>query len=274
MITGRINFLAQRNEPNPLEVTYWVDLGADPNGGVIKCYDGKKWNNITGGDSSVANDIASLYASVASLQLTKLNKREYESFVEECNDAHNTLNSTKANKSTTLSGYGVPIGNYLSQFFANLYLSYFDHWAKEEKHLQYYFRYADDIIVLHKDKQFLRDLFKDMKLQIEALKLQFKDNYQIFRIEDRSISFVGYKIYHDYVLIRKNIKHRMCRNSARLCKRNVSFKYYRRKMCSHIGWLKHCNGINLLKKILRYRELLVYARNDKKRGTNRKHKRF
>lgn len=169
---------------------------------------------------------------------------------------------------------GVPIGNYLSQFFANLYLSYFDHWAKEEKHLQYYFRYADDIIVLHKDKQFLRDLFKDMKLQIEALKLQFKDNYQIFRIEDRSISFVGYKIYHDYVLIRKNIKHRMCRNSARLCKRNVSFKYYRRKMCSHIGWLKHCNGINLLKKILRYRELLVYARNDKKRGTNRKHKRF
>lgn len=107
MITGRINFLAQRNEPNPLEVTYWVDLGADPNGGVIKCYDGKKWNNITGEDSSVANDIASLYASVASLQLTKLNKSEYESFVEECNDAHNTLNSTKANKSTTLSGYGI-----------------------------------------------------------------------------------------------------------------------------------------------------------------------
>ena len=31
-------------------------------------------------------------------------------------------------------------------------------------------------------------------------------------------------------------------------------------MCSHIGWLKHCNGINLLKKILRYKELLVYAR--------------
>lgn len=35
---------------------------------------------------------------------------------------------------------------------------------------------------------------------------------------------------------------------------------YKRQMCSHIGWLKHCNGINLLKKILRYKELLVYAR--------------
>lgn len=30
------------------------------------------------------------------------------------------------------SADGVPIGNYLSQFFANLYLAYFDHWVKEE----------------------------------------------------------------------------------------------------------------------------------------------
>ena len=26
---------------------------------------------------------------------------------------------------------GVPIGNYLSQYFANLFLAYFDHWIKE-----------------------------------------------------------------------------------------------------------------------------------------------
>lgn len=29
------------------------------------------------------------------------------------------------------SASGVPIGNYLSQFFANLYLTYFDHWLLE-----------------------------------------------------------------------------------------------------------------------------------------------
>ena len=28
---------------------------------------------------------------------------------------------------------GVPIGNYLSQYFANLFLAYFDHWLKEER---------------------------------------------------------------------------------------------------------------------------------------------
>ena len=43
-------------------------------------------------------------------------------------------------------------------------------------------------------------------------------------------------------------------------KKNITMENYKQEMCSHIGWLKHCNGINLLKKILRYKELLVYAR--------------
>lgn len=66
---------------------------------------------------------------------------------------------------------------------------------------------------------------------------------------------------HDYTLVRKNIKRSMCRKAARLGrKKNITVEDYKQEMCSHIGWLKHCNGINLLKKILRYKELLVYAR--------------
>jgi hypothetical protein len=43
---------------------------------------------------------------------------------------------------------GVPIGNYLSQYFANFYLAYFDHWLKEEKKVRYVIRYMDDIVCL------------------------------------------------------------------------------------------------------------------------------
>lgn len=46
------------------------------------------------------------------------------------------------------SAPGLPIGNYLSQYLANFYLSYFDHWIKEEKREKYYYRYADDIVIL------------------------------------------------------------------------------------------------------------------------------
>ena len=37
------NFLASVYAPNPMEVTYWIDLSEDANGNVIKTYDGKKW---------------------------------------------------------------------------------------------------------------------------------------------------------------------------------------------------------------------------------------
>lgn len=46
------------------------------------------------------------------------------------------------------SAPGVPIGNYLSQFLSNLYLSYFDHWLKETKRVKYYYRYADDLVIM------------------------------------------------------------------------------------------------------------------------------
>ena len=55
------------------------------------------------------------------------------------------------------SAEGVPIGNYLSQFFANLYLAYFDHWIKEVLKVIYYFRYCDDITILGANKEELHE---------------------------------------------------------------------------------------------------------------------
>lgn len=40
------NFKASRFAPNPQEVAYWIDLTADPNGGIIKTYDGTEWYPI------------------------------------------------------------------------------------------------------------------------------------------------------------------------------------------------------------------------------------
>lgn len=102
---------------------------------------------------------------------------------------------------------GLPIGNYLSQFFANFYLTYFDHWIKEDKKVKYYFRYADDIVILSDSKEFLHEiLFQIKKYLNENLKLTVKENYQIFPIEKRGIDFVGYKFYHSHILLRKGIK--------------------------------------------------------------------
>lgn len=160
------------------------------------------------------------------------------------------------------SAQGVPIGNYLSQFFANLYLTYLDHWIKEQKKVRYYFRYVDDIIILGGDKQQLRDLFYDIQDYLNnKLKLNFKDNWQIFKVDSRGIDFVGYRVFHTHTLLRKRIKKRFCKKINKLNKKqNLDKDTYKQKICSYIGWIKYCNGRNLLNKMSKYKELLEYIK--------------
>lgn len=160
------------------------------------------------------------------------------------------------------SAQGVPIGNYLSQFFANLYLTYLDHWIKEQKKVRYYFRYADDIVILGGDKQQLRDLFYDIQDYLNnKLKLNFKDNWQIFKVDSRGIDFVGYRVFHTHTLLRKRIKKRFCKKINKLNKKqNLDKDTYKQKICSYIGWIKYCNGRNLLNKMSKYKELLEYIK--------------
>jgi len=136
---------------------------------------------------------------------------------------------------------GQPIGNYISQFFANFYLSYFDHWIKEVLKVKYYCRYCDDLVFLHSDKNYLRNTLKEIKEYLSInLKLELKHNYQIFPVKSRGIDFVGYKFYHYYILLRKSIKYRY----IKMIKHNYNYK----SIASYNGWLNHCNSINLRNK--------------------------
>lgn len=155
------------------------------------------------------------------------------------------------------SAPGLPIGNYLSQFLANIYLSHFDHWLKEEKRVKYYYRYCDDMVILGKDKDYLRNLLKDIDAYLtKKLKLQLKGNYQIFPVEARGVDFVGYVFYHTHILLRKSIKQNFCRRAAKLNKKDIGAKEYKTRICSWIGWSKHCNSINLIKTIISHEEVL------------------
>lgn len=141
------------------------------------------------------------------------------------------------------SSEGLPIGNYLSQYFANFYLTYFDHWLKEQKQLKYYFRYADDIVILSDNKQYLHLILSEIRQYLSIqLNLQVKKNYQVFPVASRSIDFVGYRFYHTHTLLRKSIKQSFAR---------MLFKRKNKaSIASYSGWAKHCNSKNLLKKLL------------------------
>lgn len=141
------------------------------------------------------------------------------------------------------SAQGVPIGNYLSQYLANFNLTGFDHWIKEVVREKYYFRYADDIVILSGSKEHLHALLAQIKVYLhEKLKLQVKHNYQVFPVEARGIDVVGYVYRHTHSTLRKSIKQRFARMVARN-KNTASIVSYR-------GWTNHCNSRRLLKKLL------------------------
>ncbi len=143
------------------------------------------------------------------------------------------------------SAPGVPIGNYLSQYFANLYLAYFDHYMKEVQQVKYYHRYCDDIIILHSDKAYLHALLVNISDYFnENLKLTVKRNYQIFPVKSRGIDYLGYKSFHTHILLRKSIKQRMFKSL-----KNVTIKKLQLKIAAYNGWMVHCNSKNLRNKL-------------------------
>lgn len=145
------------------------------------------------------------------------------------------------------SAPGVPIGNYISQYFANLYLSELDHLMKEVAGVRYYYRYADDIVVLAGDKPTLHGVcvFINHYLNTER-KLSMKGNYQIFPVESRGIDFVGYVTYHTHSLARKRNKKGLCREVAKLRKQGVPEPDIMLRTASRVGFMVHCNSKHLL----------------------------
>lgn len=151
---------------------------------------------------------------------------------------------------------GIPIGNYLSQFSGNFYLSPFDHWLKEVKGVKYYYRYMDDIVVLHNSKQYLQELKVEIIRYMEVNRhLTIKDNYQVFLVEDRGVDFVGYRIFPDFVLLRTSTADRMKQKLVRIRTKvesgvEMSYSDY---CCfnSYKGWLIHCNSHRLYEKYLK-----------------------
>lgn len=144
---------------------------------------------------------------------------------------------------------GVPIGNYLSQHFGNLYLSGFDHWIKEEMRCKHYFRYCDDLVVLHHDKRFLHQLRAAMQAYLaKHLRLALKQDWQVYPVDARGVDFLGYRFFHDYTLLRKNIALRFKRKMRRLKKnyRRLEPVQVLSSVMSYYGWMKHANCLNLM----------------------------
>jgi len=109
---------------------------------------------------------------------------------------------------------GMPLGNYTSQFFCNVYLGRLDHFVKNFLKAKYYIRYVDDFVILHNSKKQLRIWRNDIGnfLRNELKLILHPQKTKIFSLT-RGIDFVGFRNFAHYKLLRKrniqNMKQRI-----------------------------------------------------------------
>lgn len=150
-------------------------------------------------------------------------------------------------------GKNVPIGNYLSQYFGNIYLNWFDHWIKEDLGIDYYIRYCDDGVILGRTKQEMLDLKEQIGQYLtDNLDLTLNRKTAVLKVDVTGIDFLGYRCFRDYTLLRKT--------SAQRFKKKIRYieTHYQmmpaQKIISSVmayyGWLQHCDSYNLQRKYL------------------------
>ena len=159
---------------------------------------------------------------------------------------------------------GIPIGNYMSQYSGNFYLSSFDHFVKEELQVKHYYRYMDDIVIFAGTKEKLWEIHRRVTAYIqENLHLNIKGNYQVFPTKVRGVDFVGYRFFGEYTLLRKSTAitfKRKMRSYRKKMENNIPPTYS--EWCSYNsyqGWLMNCDSYRLYKK---YMEPLIEYMNN------------
>ena len=147
---------------------------------------------------------------------------------------------------------GLPLGFVTSQWLANIYLTFFDNFVKQNLKCKYYIRYMDDVVILDVDKYHLHFIRSKIQIILESVfRLKLKKNYQIFplagiTLTGRPLDFIGYKFYHDRITIRKSILCKTRKTANKIASNGIERcgRHIRLSAISRIGNLKHANTYN------------------------------
>mgnify|MGYP001068192763 CR=1 FL=1 len=144
---------------------------------------------------------------------------------------------------------GLPIGNLTSQCFANIYLSGFDHFVKEQLGIKKYLRYVDDFALFSDEKQVLVNARAAIEAELETLRLRIHPmKSQLYKTEIGA-NFVGFRVFANHVRIRSENLQRSRRRLRRLQREykssQISFEKLTQSIQSWGAHLKHADSWHL-----------------------------
>lgn len=168
-------------------------------------------------------------------------------------------------------GYNCPIGNYMSQWCGNYYLSFVDNFVLHELKPGGYERYCDDFLLFDNDKQKLHECRKRIgEFMKRELELEFS-KAQVFHVK-QGVDFCGYRHFGKYVLIRKSTARRMIRRFKKIRKKleteeHPDLEHLEGQIASGNGLMRHACTYHLRSSV-RYNELNDMLKKAKERENN------
>lgn len=110
-------------------------------------------------------------------------------------------------------GAGLPLGNLTSQLLVNVYMNEFDQYMKHVLKIKYYIRYADDFVILSRDKKELENTLNDIGLFLETkLKLALHPDKVFIKTLSSGVDFLGWVHFPTHRTLRTATKRRMMKN--------------------------------------------------------------
>ena len=155
-------------------------------------------------------------------------------------------------------GKGIPMGNQTSQWFALYYLDPLDRLVKEKLQIRHYTRYMDDAVLIHPDKEVLRNALAEMRALLSSLGLDFNSKTQIFPVSSGA-EYLGWRfsLTHSRAVIRRLKKHSKIRWKRRLKKLteeyrdgNLEFEKIKESLQSYRNHLSYGNTWKLMNHVM------------------------
>jgi len=155
---------------------------------------------------------------------------------------------------------GLPIGNYTSQIFGNIYLNDFDHWVKSTFGIKHYGRYVDDMYFIHQDKKFLKrsiitiqDKMKQYGMEIHPKKIYFQHYTKGMHFLGRYIkpyrTYVSNRTKHNFLQMLKSMEKDLAKGVQHLMN-NFLLPYYLSCFNSYMGFFTKANSYSFIKKVI------------------------
>ncbi len=147
------------------------------------------------------------------------------------------------NRFRSFAHTGLPLGNLTSQLLVNIYMNEFDQFVKHTLKAKYYVRYADDFVILSRNRAHLIETLRYIVVFLhDPLKLQLHPKKVSISTLASGVDFLGWVHFPDHRILRTATKRRMF-NSLRSNKEKPEV------LNSYLGMLSHGNAKKLQKEI-------------------------